>query len=168
MKEELNAYISYLNNNLDKTIDYSKIKNLLKEASTNPDLEQLLKNLQMANPNERNQLIDKWLKNQEAKLEEEVIANAFGIDVSNIKHYKLKNEKEIFVFYDPLLKQTITLENKKDENLKEQLKRKQQENILYQKDNDANNTYQMLMNQRIKKVKSNLSQSLKCMNTHTF
>lgn len=147
MKIELEKYVDYLNGN-EPNIDFDIIQTLKQKAKEDASFEQLMNTLPKITPDERKKLIDTWLFNQiieNTKNEEEVIASTLGLDVSMINHYKLKNEKDVFLFYHPELQTTIVLENQKDKNLAEQLKQYQNDYQL-----DKTDGINMLQEQRVK------------------
>lgn len=139
---ELEQYLNYLNNNQYSSQDI--FYKLMEKSRNDKELEHLLYQLPSATIEERNNLVKQYLnKNKQQEKEEEVIAEIFNIDTSLIKHLELKNGKEVFTFYHPILLKQIVLENKQTKNLKEQLKKYQEEHP------DIDDNLQMLNEQRL-------------------
>ncbi len=140
-------------NTLFKEEELQIIREVQKEATTNPELQEFIKKLENLNPDESIRLLNEFKNKEELKTEqkeEEVISKTFGIDVSDINHKYLKNGKEIFYFYDLHLGRTVVLENKKEETLVEQLKKLQLENENYQQNDNIKNTHEILEQERNK------------------
>ena len=142
MQEYLEQYVNYLNHN--QYPDNEIFTKLMEASRKDKNLETLLYQLPNANLEERKALLDQYLNSNNTK-EEEVIAETFGIDTSFINHLVLQNGKEIFSFYQPNINKQIVLENKKEENLAEQLKKWQEEHP------NIEDRYKMLQEQRMEK-----------------
>ena len=142
MQEYLEQYVNYLNHN--QYPDNEIFTKLMEASRKDKNLETLLYQLPNANIEERKELLNQYLNPNKTK-EEEVIAETFGIDTSFINHLVLQNGKEIFSFYQPNINKQIVLENNKEENLAEQLKKWQEEHP------NIEDRYKMLQEQRMEK-----------------
>ena len=142
MQEYLEQYVNYLNHN--QYPDNEIFTKLMEASRKDKNLETLLYQLPNANIEERKELLNQYLNSNKTR-EEEIIADTFGIDTSFINHLVLQNGKEIFSFYQPNINKQIVLENKKEENLAEQLKKWQEEHP------NIEDRYKMLQEQRMEK-----------------
>lgn len=125
------------------------VSKIMDESRTNPELNEIVEKLKNAdNINEYESIISNYLSKLELKSineDKEAISKVFGIDITDIEHRVLNNEKEIFSFYDRKLGRNRILENLyKGESLTEQLKKSQNENEKFQTENYKENSYQML------------------------
>lgn len=152
--EYVNLYNQFQNNqNMNFTSEQLKLINDVHEsARTDQELATFLSKTAISTEQERIIALNEYLTEQEMKkqvTEEEMIAETYGIDISNIQHKYLDNGKEIFYFYDIKLGRNVVLENKKEgTTLVEQLKQMQVENEKYRMGTNEQNTNQMLNDQQ--------------------
>lgn len=139
--------------------DRNIINSVNRASKEDGNLARLLEELR--NTSDKNAVIEKYFNpdqsNKSDENVEEVIANTFGIDISNIEHKYLNNGNEIFAFYDVNSGKKILLENNKNGvSLVEQLKEIQANNSNYQTQNDEKNATDIL-NDKILKENCELS-----------
>lgn len=130
-----------------------KFQNLYKEDEK---WRKLIEKLKVANESEFDKIIEEFLSEEKIEqieskqTEEEKIATAYGIDVSDIEKIQLSSGKVVFKFYSQNINEYVLLENdEKNKSLEEQLKETQKQSINFQQYSDANNTNAMLENERI-------------------
>ncbi len=154
LKEYLDEYSKFLSNynNSDLSIDSNSKNAILQityECKTNKELGDFVTNLKKtSNYNLRNTMIDNYISNLEiktAKNEKEIISKTFGVDITDIQHRMLNNDKDVFIFYDIKIGRNRILENLSNgESLTEQLKKIQNANENFQTDNYKENSIKML------------------------
>lgn len=136
----------YSNPNFVFTDEYRRIVGLVNNSALN---DENLRNLinELNNSTDKNAVIGKYFDEMENSNnnEEELIAEAYGVDISKIEHKTLHNGKEVFVFYDVNTNRNVILENKKDGvSLVEQLKERQLQNTAYQGNDNMGNVQNMM------------------------
>ena len=136
----------YSNPNFVFTDDYRRIVSLVNNAALS---DEKLRNLinELNNSTDKSSVVGKYFGEIENSNnnEEELIAEAYGVDISKIEHKTLHNGKEVFVFYDVNTNRNVILENKKDGvSLVEQLKERQLQNVSYQGNDNISNAQNMM------------------------
>ena len=159
-RESINEYINILrkfnSGKLDGTIEERKLIQKYNDLYMNDEkwktLIEQLKNIK--GEVEQEKIVDEFLKSeilkeQENKGEEEKIADAYGIDVSNIEKVILNNNKTIYKFYISNINSYVLLEQDSNNKLNEQLKNIQANSVQYQQYSDLNNANAIMENQRV-------------------
>lgn len=160
-RESINEYINILrkfnSGKLDGTIEERKIIQKYNDLYMNDEkwktLIDQLKNIKSEIDQEK--IVEEFLKSenlkeQENKSEEEKIAAAYGIDVSNIEKVTINNGKTIYKFYSPNINKYVLLkQDASGKSLDEQLKNIQENSVKYQQYSDQDNANAIMENQRI-------------------
>ncbi len=117
--------------------DYMLLINKLRQATTEYEINQL-----------RELFKSKFEKKE--KTEEEIISEVYGISLDNIEHFRLKNGKEYYKFYDIKQNKDFILEqNNENKNLSEEFKEIQEEVLSTQKYNSTGNAEEVFKYQRM-------------------
>lgn len=148
-KEELQFLVDAMSNS--KNVDFIKLKKIYDKSFLSKNNKELYEKMKKAKTREERLKLIEGSTLEKNGNEKDLISKIYDVDISKIKIEKLKNGTEIIKFYSDKLKKLVCLEKDKNSNtLTEELKKIQEENILYQGNDSTKNTNNILEDERVK------------------
>lgn len=158
-REDIKDYVDLLkkwHNNKLYNSDKEQIEKFQIFYEKDEQWRKLIEKLKVTAESEYDKTIEEFLAEEKIEhieskqTEEEKIAAAYGIDVSDVERIQLSSGKIVFKFYSQNINEYVLLENdEKNNSLEEQLKEMQKQSVKFQQYSDVINTNVMLENERI-------------------